>query len=260
MSDHKHSHHILANKTSLKVLIFLFVFTFITVFIARFDFGALNFPIAMLIATAKAMVVMLFFMGLKYDDNENRTIFLSGFAFFGLFILFVAVDFFARPAEQEPGRDVAFFQDVTGGVEFERPWESSEELIAHGREVYLAQACHTCHGDQGYGDGPAGAAIGARNFHLPAEEWVNGRQPSDVYLTLLNGLNLMPAYPTISVADRWAVAHYVLSFGDEPTEDDPESLARVGIDPSLPDGGLGSGEEDKATIPVDFALERYLEQ
>ncbi|TVQ76418.1 MAG: hypothetical protein EA369_10095 [Bradymonadales bacterium] len=257
MSKDQHHHHILANSTSLKVLLFLFVFTFLTVFIARFDFGALNFPIAMLIASAKAMAVMLYFMGLKYDDNQNRAIFFSGFAFFGLFVFFVAVDFFARPSSQMPPRGQSFFAEVTGGPSFERPWEVSEEILAYGREVYFDQACHTCHGDEGFGDGIAGIAIGARSFH-DGEGWKNGRRPSDVYKTLMEGLGAMPAYPTISVAARWAVSHFVLDFGPEPPADDAESLARFGIDPSLADGGLGSGEEERATIPVDFAIERYI--
>jgi len=231
------------------------VFTFLTVYIARFDFGAWNFPIAMLIASAKAIAVMLFFMGLKYDDNQNRAIFFSGFGFSGIFILFVALDFFARPPGQTPGAE-PFFAEVVDTQPLVRPWEPTEELIAHGMEVYFDQACHTCHGDQGFGDGPAGLALGARDFHSD-EPWVNGRKPSEVYRTLMDGLGAMPAYPTMSARDRWAVTHYILEeFGPSPEEDTAESLAAVGIDITAEDGGLG--EEVQRTIPVDFAIERYL--
>lgn len=68
----------------------------------------------------------------------------------------------------------------------------------------------------------------------------------------------MAAYPTLSTADHLALAHYVRSFAEfEVPEASTEKLATIGVDTSKEDGGLGGGEEQE-TIPVDFALERYL--
>ena len=56
-------------KTYLNIWLLLMFLTFITVYAAEFDFGALNVPIALLIASVKAGVVALHFMHLKYEDS-----------------------------------------------------------------------------------------------------------------------------------------------------------------------------------------------
>lgn len=255
--EHHSSHHILSDSTSMRVFIYLLIFTVITVLASRLDFGALNFPIAMLIACAKAMAVVLFFMGLKYDSNENRIIFGVAFAFVLIFLTLTGADLFSRGNVIVQGSPL---MEVAGGPQFETPWISSEVLVAHGKKVYQNQACNTCHGDEGRGDGPAGGALNPRprNFHED-EGWKNGRKPSEVFKTLTEGMGLMPSYSTLSIGDRWAVAHYVLSLGSTPPADTPEDLAKIGIDPSKEDGGLGGGPKQR-TLPVDFALERYIHE
>lgn len=256
--DKNHKHHILSHGQSLFILLFLLVFTAITVLVAQFDFGTLNFPIAMLIASIKAFAVMAIFMGLRWDDNENRAIFLSGFAFLGIFIFFVATDFFSRSTDMNVvGEPLAA---VKSDVSFENPWVPQEEIVEYGKELYSKQACQTCHGDEGYGDGPAGVALNARNFH-ESEGWKNGRSIDQIYKTLSNGLGSMPSYSTLPPVDRLALAQYVMTFGSPPAEaPSDEALQEVGIDPSKPDGGFGGGGEPKITIPVDFAIDRYVAQ
>jgi cytochrome c oxidase subunit 4 len=53
---------------------------------------SLGVPIAMAIATIKAMLVILFFMHLRHDKALNNLIFFFCFAFFFLFIAFVLID------------------------------------------------------------------------------------------------------------------------------------------------------------------------
>lgn len=247
-------HHILANKTSRHVLIALLVLTFITVAVAQFDFGAFNFPIAMAIATSKALLVIFFFMALKYDTNENRVVFFSSFSLVLIFVVLTASDLFTRGDYRVVGPAI---EEASGEMQFERPWEPSEELLAMGEEIY-DQQCATCHGSEGRGDGPAGAALNPspRDFHGPGEEWQRGRKPSQVYTVLTEGLGIMPAFPQLSREERWAVAHYVLDFGDEAPEDTEEDLMALGIDP---EEGYEDVETAGPTIPVDFAIELYLE-
>ncbi|PIR23253.1 MAG: hypothetical protein COV44_03875 [Deltaproteobacteria bacterium CG11_big_fil_rev_8_21_14_0_20_45_16] len=259
MSDSDHGkHHILSNKTSLTVLLLLLVFTIFTVAIAQVHFGSLNFPIAMLIASIKAILVMLFFMGLKWDNNENRAFFFGSFLFFGFFIFYCAVDLLGRRADSHVVGPI-LKESASTGPQTEKPWLSSPEIVAHGKSVYEKQACGTCHGDSGKGDGPAGMALGARNFTVESG-WKNGRKPSQVFMTLTKGLGSMPQFDTIPAGDRWAVTHYVLAFGPDAPADSDEDLKAVGIDPSKPGGGLGSAEIEKKTIPVDFALDLYVNQ
>ncbi|MEZ0392008.1 MAG: cytochrome C oxidase subunit IV family protein, partial [Pseudobdellovibrionaceae bacterium] len=58
--------------------------------------GVLATPIAFLIAIVKALLVMAFFMGLKYDVKGNRLIFATGFFFLGLLFFFCALDIWTR--------------------------------------------------------------------------------------------------------------------------------------------------------------------
>ncbi len=93
----EHGHHIISYKSCLRVWGSLLLLTVITVATAKIDLGFLNFSIAMLIATVKALVVVFFFMGLKYDSNENRAIFFSSFIFLFIFVFLTFSDLLFRP-------------------------------------------------------------------------------------------------------------------------------------------------------------------
>ena len=104
MSNNEHSHFIVPVKYYVGTFIALLFLTFITVFVAQFDFGALNLPIAMFVAFIKASFVAIIFMGLKWDNAFNKIILLSTLLFLGIFILFTFADTFTRgdiePAEK----------------------------------------------------------------------------------------------------------------------------------------------------------------
>ncbi len=253
--DDNHAHHILSNATGMKVFLFLLLFTLITVVTAKFThFGNWNFFIAMVIATAKAMVVMLFFMGLKYDTVVNRVIFFSGYAFLGFFIILTAMDIWTRPYDERVKGPVIKI-DASAGPTFMKPWEPKPEMLELGKKLYKDNACQTCHGDNGVNILPQ-----ARNFTQSAG-WKNGRRVSDIVYTLQNGIPpLMNSYPTLTTTEKMALAQYIQTFSsDSAPADDAESLKRVGVDMSKDDGGLSGGEK-RETVPVDFAKERYLNQ
>jgi cytochrome c oxidase subunit 4 len=92
-------HHIISIETYLKVFAALIVLTVVTVWVAQFDFGHLNAFVALLIASVKASVVMLWFMHLKYEDKINQVIFGSAFFFLLLFLALAALDEFTRIAQ-----------------------------------------------------------------------------------------------------------------------------------------------------------------
>lgn len=62
----------------------------------KVDLGAANVIIAMAIATTKASLVVLFFMGLKYDKRFLLVAFLSSLIFLGLFLGFTLLDINTR--------------------------------------------------------------------------------------------------------------------------------------------------------------------
>lgn len=259
--DHgsEHQHHILPNNVGLRIFITLLVFTVITVAVARVDLGSLNFPVAMLIATVKALLVIFFFMGMEYDTNENRAMFFTSFAFFAFFIILTATDLFTRGDDvMVRGRPILKEVRASGELKYKAPWVKTAELEAHGKKLF-EQNCVICHGAGGKGDGPAGAALNPhpRNFTM-ADGWKNGRKSSQIIGTLEKGLGNMPAFAAFPLDDKFALSYYVISFGPKAPEDTPEDLKKLGIDPSKPDGGLGKVEASKR-ISVDFAIERYVQ-
>lgn len=263
MSNHEdqhdsHQHHILSDKMGMTIFIGLIIGTIVTVVSAKIDLGVLNFPLAMLIATSKAMLVVLFFMGLKYDTNDNRAIFGSGLIFLAIFLILTFADLFFRgPVHYDFKKLNEVFLANAGGsggvkIKMNRFWEPRNEVLAHGKTLF-GPNCASCHGNEGKGDGPAAAALNPkpRNFTADAD-WKNGRKPSQIYGTLSKGLNTMPAFSTLPPDDRYALALYVSSLGTTQLKDSGEDLAKAGINSSLDDGGLGSGGK---TLPIDFAIE-----
>ena len=78
--------HVVPFNTFLYIFLALLVLTVITVAVSRIDLGAMNIVVAMLVASLKATLVVLFFMHLKY---ENPLTWL--YAFFPIFLLFLLI-------------------------------------------------------------------------------------------------------------------------------------------------------------------------
>lgn len=91
-------HFIIPFSVLRNVCIALLTLTALTVVAARMHLGMFEAPVAFLIAFVKAMLVMMFFMGLKYDEKLNRIIFSMGFIFLGLLFFFCWLDVYSRIA------------------------------------------------------------------------------------------------------------------------------------------------------------------
>ena len=91
-----HHHHLLSFKVHMAVFGALLTLTLITVVASRFDFGYFNTVIAFFIATIKALIVMGYFMHLKYDGFMNRLIFAAGFFFLFVLGLTCVLDIYTR--------------------------------------------------------------------------------------------------------------------------------------------------------------------
>jgi cytochrome c oxidase subunit 4 len=68
------------------VFLALLVGTGITVLVAYFDIGLLNTPVALTIAVAKATLVVIYFMGVRWNTPLTKVVVVAGF--FWLLILF----------------------------------------------------------------------------------------------------------------------------------------------------------------------------
>lgn len=253
-----HEHHILSTPMALKVWGVLICLTFITVAVAQVDLGALNFTVAMLVATIKASIVCIFFMGLKYDHKENTVIFTTSVIFVAIFMILTFGDLLTRGDVYVKDGKIIPDTFTSGAVvksKFNKPWVSTPELIAHGKEQFQTQ-CVTCHGAEGKGNGIAAAGLNPkpRNF-TAGDGWKNGRKPSQIFGTLTKGLGGMPSFGSAPSDDRWGLVHYVRTLGSHDSEiDAPADLQKVGIDPTKEDGG-GGGEK---VIPVDLAIDQLV--
>ena len=64
------SEHIMSSKLYYGIWIALMVLTVVTALVARVDLGPFNTIVALLIATFKALLVILFFMHVKYTSEK----------------------------------------------------------------------------------------------------------------------------------------------------------------------------------------------
>lgn len=100
MAHHAHhgqqAHHVTPFGIYVKAILALLCLTILTVAVAYVDLGHFNALVAMAIAATKASIVVLFFMGMKFESNLNRAAFLCAFIGLGIFIGAICTDVFAR--------------------------------------------------------------------------------------------------------------------------------------------------------------------
>jgi cytochrome c oxidase subunit 4 len=89
-------HHIVSPVQYAMVFGTLLVFTGITVLAAGIDLGVLNPVIALGIASFKAVVVILFFMHVKYQSNLIKMTVGAGFFTFLVLITMTLCDYMSR--------------------------------------------------------------------------------------------------------------------------------------------------------------------
>jgi cytochrome c oxidase subunit IV len=89
-------HHIVSPLQYTMVFGTLLVFTLITVWAAYIDLGVLNPVIALGIACFKAVVVILFFMHVKYQSGLIKITVGAGFFTFIVLITMTLVDYMSR--------------------------------------------------------------------------------------------------------------------------------------------------------------------
>ncbi|MDD3743703.1 MAG: cytochrome C oxidase subunit IV family protein [Lentimicrobiaceae bacterium] len=88
--------HVVSIKTHLLVLFTLIVLTAITVLITSIELGPYNTAAAMIIASAKALVVLLYFMHLRFDEPIYRIMFGLVIAIFAAVIVVTFFDYLYR--------------------------------------------------------------------------------------------------------------------------------------------------------------------
>jgi cytochrome c oxidase subunit 4 len=107
------SGHVAPKSLYVGIFLALMVLTGVTVGVAFVHLGRLNFPVALAIAIAKATLVVLFFMHVKYSSRLTKMI--VGMALFFLMILFTLTmtDYLSRGWYTGPGPSTGAGTQVT---------------------------------------------------------------------------------------------------------------------------------------------------
>ena len=85
--DNAHAKHVVTPvSTYVTIFVTLLIFTGITYWVAQHDYGMMNTPVALSIAVFKASLVVIYFMGVRYNTPLTKVVVIAGF--FWLFILF----------------------------------------------------------------------------------------------------------------------------------------------------------------------------
>jgi cytochrome c oxidase subunit IV len=98
--------HVVPFRTLLAVFVALLALTYITVAARFIDLGSLNIWIALGIATIKGVLVVLYFMHLRYDSPFNAIVFVTALAFMFLFLGITILD----TIQFQPGIDEMMMQ------------------------------------------------------------------------------------------------------------------------------------------------------
>jgi cytochrome c oxidase subunit 4 len=92
----EHQHHIVSPVVYIVILFALLISTAATVWASFLELGIWNPIVALAIATSKAMLVVLFFMGVKYSTKLTKLTVIAGiFIFLGLISMTLA-DYMSR--------------------------------------------------------------------------------------------------------------------------------------------------------------------
>ena len=95
MQSHEHleeEEHIVGHGLNVVIYLSLLVFTGITVWVASMNLGAMSSIVAVLVASMKAALVLLFFMHLYYDKPIFRYMFVATVVTYGIFIALTYTD------------------------------------------------------------------------------------------------------------------------------------------------------------------------
>jgi mono/diheme cytochrome c family protein len=88
--------------------------------------------------------------------------------------------------------------------------------LAAGKKLYMANACWTCHGNDGQGNGPVAAGLAVKPANFVLGNYKYGGNLGDIYKVLSQGspnkASGMVAYAHIPSNDRWSIAKYILSL------------------------------------------------
>jgi hypothetical protein len=133
----------------------------------------------------------------------------------------------------------------------------TSEMVDKGKALFTMN-CVSCHGEQGKGDGVAGANLNPkpRNFH-EMTGWTNGPAITMMFKTLQEGITSrgMASYSNLPPEDRLNLIMYVRTFSP-----DFPPITQVQLDSIDQKYSLTKGVKMPNQIPVKLAMELLLKE
>jgi cytochrome c oxidase cbb3-type subunit I/II len=140
-----------------------------------------------------------------------------------------------------------------------KPPAPSQEIVAHGKDVWQNAKCWECHGQTGKGDGEKAAGLKddfgfpVRPANLTSGQFKSGPAVEDSFRTISTGLSgtPMPSYrDSLPEQDRWALAYYILSLSafTDPLTSEPLAISSA-VRTALDDPKLTADTPEDAYAP-----------
>ena len=96
--------HVMPIRTNIAVFVALLVLLVMTVVAARLPLGALHVPVAMTIATIKAVLIVLFFMHLLHSHRLMMIVSAASFFWLAIMVALTLNDYLTRGILDIPGK------------------------------------------------------------------------------------------------------------------------------------------------------------
>ena len=90
------AHHVASVRLYMAIFGALIVGTILTVVVAKFDFGVMNNIVMLTIAIAKALLVVLYFMHVRWSSRLTWVVAASGFFWLLILFVFTMADYMSR--------------------------------------------------------------------------------------------------------------------------------------------------------------------
>lgn len=164
----------------------------------------------------------------NHHNQSGMIAFLFSMAFVFLFFIYIVavhpgVDLQENIRDPEVATgEVLAKVDVSKVTE---PWKANADMVTHGKKLF-AQNCAMCHGNEGKGDGAAGAGLNPKPRNLVTGPWTKGGGYVGLMEVVTKGLpgTSMAAYGHMSLVDRWAIVQFIDSITQNKPKEDPAKV------------------------------------
>jgi cytochrome c oxidase subunit 4 len=95
--------HVTSKRIYYAIFAALLVLTYVTIAVARIDLGPFNTIVALTIAVTKAVLVVLFFMHVRYSTRLTKLVVVAGFVWLAILIGLTMSDILTRGWIPVPG-------------------------------------------------------------------------------------------------------------------------------------------------------------